>query len=114
MDTVINTLWVALFAVSIFGIFGWLWYKRITRSDLLLQRWVKRNGYTLIKSKRAFLRKGPYGKFKSGRNHDIFRITVLDNQNSTHTGWVRCGSYFKGSAFSDDVEGVLDKDIHDQ
>tara|TARA_B100000749_G_scaffold239701_1_gene199237 strand:- start:174 stop:515 length:342 start_codon:yes stop_codon:yes gene_type:complete len=113
METVI-TLWWILFAVSLFGIFAWLWYKRITHSNLLLQRWVTKNGYILIKSKREFFRKGPYGKFKSGRNHDIFRITVLDSQNSSHMGWVRCGSFFKGSAFSNDVEGVLDKDIHDQ
>ena len=36
-------------------------------------------------------------------------MTVLDENNIERTGWVRCGSTFKGAAFSDDVVGFLDE-----
>ena len=97
----------AVFGLGLFGVAIWLHRKAHTRSRRNLQRWVENQGCRLITAKRAWLRKGPY--LVSGRGQVIFRITILDKQAQERTGWVRCGSLFKGAAFSDAIEGVLDQ-----
>ena len=41
-------------------------------------------------------------------NQMVFGVVIIDEQKMGRSGWVRCGSYFKGSAFTDDFVGVLD------
>ncbi|MQG21131.1 MAG: hypothetical protein FI725_03880 [SAR202 cluster bacterium] len=38
----------------------------------------------------------------------VFNVVIVDEQKMGRSGWVRCGSYFKGCAFTDDIAGVLD------
>ena len=81
------------------------------RSHRSLQRWANENGYTLVSKKVSWtkipFRKGPY-RWASDLQI-VFRVVVIDEQKMERPGWVRCGSWLKGAAFSDDVVGVLDK-----
>jgi hypothetical protein len=73
----------------------------------MLDRWIIEKGYTLAHVERSHFQKGPFRW--SSRGQVIFRIKVLDKAQISRNGWVRCGSRFKGAAFSDDIEGILDE-----
>jgi len=90
---------------------GLLSSKAWIRSHRSLQRWANENGYTLVSKKvnwtKIPFRKGPY---RWASDHQIvFCVVVIDEQKMERSGWVSCGSWLKGAAFSDDVVGVLDK-----
>ena len=93
--------------ISVIGFAIWAWRKGSVRSRILLDRWIIDNGFTLVEYRTRFFRKGPYWKASSGQR--VLRVTVLDENNIERTGWVRCGSTFRGAAFSDDVVGFLDE-----
>ena len=86
----------------------WIIRKLYGRARRSLERWVDDQGYSLVAGKLALFRKGPY-TWTSSNAQMVFRITILDKQAQERTGWVRCGSRFKGVAFSDAIEGVLDQ-----
>ena len=80
------------------------------RSHRSLQRWADENGYTLVSKKVSWTRVFRKGPYRWASDHQIvFRVVVIDEQKMERSGWVRCGSWLKGAAFSDDVVGVLDK-----
>ena len=97
-----------VFWLGLLGVLFWLHRRAHTRSRRNLQRWVDDHGYSLVTAKTAWFRKGLY-TWTSARDQIVFRISVLDERGQDRTGWVRCGSRFKGAAFSDDIEGVLDE-----
>ncbi len=89
------------------GFVGWMIWRGLRRSRIRLDTWANDNGYTLLKAERRSWRKGPYRWSSSGQA--IFRITVLDEDDEERMGWVCCGTWWKGAAFSDYVDGVLDE-----
>ena len=95
------------------GLISWglLCRKMWIRSHRSLQRWANENGYTVVSKKVSWttipFRKGPY-RWASDLQI-VFRVVVIDEQKMERSGWVRCGSWLKGAAFSDDVVGELDK-----
>ena len=96
--------------VPLFAFVIWAAKKGRSRVRILLNHWIQDNGYTLVESKRVHFKTGfntgPYRLVSKGQT--VLRVTVLDENNITRTGWVRCGSLVKGS-LSDAVEGVLDE-----
>ena len=46
--------------------------------------------------------------WKSSKAQVIFRIYFTNNEDEEKIAWVKCGSYFKGAAFSDDLEVIFD------
>jgi hypothetical protein len=115
--TVLGGRLMDYFLVSVlvlFGLISWglLSRKMWIRSHRSLQRWANENGYTLVSKKVSWtkipFRKGPYRW--ASELQIVFRVVVIDEQKKERSGWVRCGSYFKGAAFSDDVIGELDSE----
>ena len=101
------TLAVIWLDLVLIGVVGWMIWRWLRRSRIALETWVKDNTYVLLKAERRSWRKGPYRWSNSGQA--IFRITVLDEDKVERMGWVCCGTWWKGAAFSDYVEGVLDE-----
>ena len=88
---------------------SWLIRKAMIRSNRSIQRWADENDYILVSKNLSWtrlFRKGPYRW--ASNNQMVFRVVVIDGQKVGRSGWVRCGSYFAGAAFSDDFVGVLD------
>ena len=88
---------------------SWLVRKGIIRSHRSIQIWSDENDYILVSKKlhwTRLFRKGPYRW--ASYSQMIFRVVIVDEQKMGRSGWVCCGSYFKGCAFTDDVAGVLD------
>tara|TARA_Y100000590_G_scaffold458298_1_gene612727 strand:+ start:2468 stop:2800 length:333 start_codon:yes stop_codon:yes gene_type:complete len=106
-DQVIVTL-VIVFDVFVVLAVIWLYRTALNRSRKLMADWVIKNGCTLLNAELRVWRKGPYKWASSGQV--IFRITVMDWDGRERQGWVCCGSKWKGAAFSDRVEGFLDKE----
>jgi hypothetical protein len=76
------------------------------RSATLIDTWVKRNGYRLLRKQFAFF-KGPYF-FRSNNQQTVYRIEIEDAEGQKRTGWVRCGSWMWG-LFSNTVDVRWDK-----
>ena len=106
-DQVIITL-VIIFDALIVSAVIWLYRIALNRSRKLMADWVSENGCTLMNTELRVWRKGPYKWASSGQV--IFRITVMDWGGRKRQGWVCCGSKWKGAAFSNRVEGFLDKE----
>jgi len=81
--------------------------KQTQQAKLTLETWLNNNGFQLTLVQRRFFRKGPY-LWRSSSGQVIFRISIVDRQHQKKTGWVRCGSYFKGAAFSDAIDVIFD------
>ena len=108
MQTDLILISTFIFWGAILYLYVRLWRKGADRSRKGLLRWVEDNGYTLIFSdRRLFLKKGPYQW--AGSSQAIYRINILDSVGIERLGWVCCGTRFKGAAFSDHVEGLLDE-----
>ena len=97
--------WLGL-EIFCIGLIVWLISRANIRAKASLRNWIDRHGYTLLNADRRIIRKGPYLWASSGQV--VFRVTLLDSNQNSHMAWVKCGSYWKGAAFSDDVEGMLD------
>ena len=81
--------------------------KQNKRSKVNLEIWLNNNQFRLIAIERRYLRRGPY-LWKSSKAQVIFRIYLTNNEDEEKIAWVKCGSYFKGAAFSDDLEVIFD------
>src|SRR5262245_8247254 len=73
-----------------------------TRSDSLLQRWAKQNGFRIVREEYCWFSKGPFF-WTSSRGQTVYYVTVEDKDGVRRNGWVRCGGLFLG-LFSDKVE----------
>lgn len=80
--------WLIIPVMLSLGVLLLVWH--VERSRAILERWAQANGYRLIHSERRYLRKGPFF-WRSGKGHEVFYVTVEDQQGSTHHGYVRCG-----------------------
>ena len=84
--------------VPLVAFFIWAAKKGRSRVRILLNHWIQDNGYILVESKRVHFKTG----FNTGhyrlvsKGQTVLRVTVLDENNITSTGWVRCGSFVKG------------------
>ena len=86
----------------------WLMWKGYARARANLQRWVDDQGYSLVTAKQAWVMRGPY-TWTASNAQIVFRINVLDEQGQERTGWIRCGHWLAGAAFSDTIDSVLDE-----
>jgi hypothetical protein len=89
---------LGLFIVSVL----W-WFDR--RSKIILRNWAKKNEFEILQSEQRYLFfTGPYKFWTNSRNQIIFFLRVRDRQGHERSGWIRCGSYFGGVFFSDQIE----------
>jgi len=76
----------------------------ISRSKAILEQWAKKNGYKILHSEYRFVFRGPF--FWNGSNaQTVYYVKVKDKAFNKRSGWVRCGSYWKG-LFSDKAEVI--------
>jgi hypothetical protein len=86
LEGVIPFFLLGLFVISI------IW--AYSRSDRLLNRWAKENGYVLLKSQYVASYNNPF-PFAS-RGQAVCKIVVRDLSGNRRTGWVRLGNWFFG------------------
>ena len=67
----------------------------------MLDRWAEAQGLHLESAKSCWFFKGPY--FFSTRGQDVFRITAIDKDGNSKTGYARCGGFWFGT-LSEQVE----------
>lgn len=84
------------------------WAMEGTRSGSMLDAWARREGVSLVSSSRAIW-PGPFW-LRSGKGHTFYRITVRDKRNRERNGFARCGGWFGGVLFSDQVEVVWESE----
>jgi len=91
------------FAVgTIVIIFAW-WFDTI-RSRSIIEKWAAQNEFKVLKCKQAFFDTGPFSWWTSGKGQKIYRFTVITPQGSERSGWIRCGSFWGGIYFSNNIE----------
>ena len=98
---IVGTLIVALMIASL-----WLFRKR---SKTILENWAKENKVEIISSKQEFLETGPFKWWTNSRNQTIYHLRVRERDGLERSAWARCGSYFGGVVFSDEIEVRWDK-----
>lgn len=76
------------------------------RSEEILYKWARENGYQILDVQPKVFNRGPF--MWASKSQAIFRVAVEDAEGTQLTGWVRCGSYW-GGLFSDQVEVKWDK-----
>ena len=91
-----------VFAVVVLASYFAIYFRR---ARTLLNHWLKKHGYELLKAELRLFRRGPY--MFSGRGHAVYRVEILDDYGAKRKGWVRCGGWIRG-VFADQVEGTLD------
>jgi len=89
------------FLVLFVGLFWW--FDR--RSKIILQKWAEENGFQITQKKQRYLfSTGPFKWWTNSRNQIIYAFRVRDREGRERSGWARCGSYFGGVFFSDQIE----------
>jgi hypothetical protein len=94
---VIGPIAIALF-VTVFWCFD-------RRSKIILKRWADENGFEIVEKKQRYMfSTGPFKFWTNSRNQIIYFFRVRDRAGHERSGWARCGSYFGGVFFSDNIE----------
>lgn len=94
---VVGPLMIAFF-LSIF----W-WFDR--RSKTILNKWADQNGFEIVEKKQRYMFfTGPFRFWTNSRNQLIYSFRVRDRDGHERSGWARCGSYFGGVFFSNQIE----------
>ena len=79
------------------------WFNR--RSKVILQNWAERNGFQITEKKQRYMFfTGPFKWWTNSRNQIIWFFKVRDQTGRERSGWARCGSYWAGVFFSDQIE----------
>src|SRR3569833_573282 len=73
------------------------------RSNQLIERWASEHGYRLLTTEQRFLSRGPFF-WTTSRNQTVYYVTVEAPDGAVRRAWVRCGGWWSGVLFSDDVE----------
>ncbi len=91
-----------LFIIPIMTLVGYAIVWTFRRSRQMLTDWAARNEIELLDAQFRWLWRGPFF-WSSSKNQTIYRITVMDADGRTRTGWAKCGSFWLG-LFRDQVE----------
>ena len=66
-----------------------------SRSRSLLEQWATANGFQILDSEYRSFRRGPFF-WTTSKSQTVYYVKVRDREGRTHSGWVRCGSWFLG------------------
>jgi hypothetical protein len=80
-------------AVIVIMVSSMIW--RGSRSESMLQKWARENGFTLLSEERRTFFKGPFF-WTSGKGQMVFYVAVRDAAGHIRHAWIRCGGYFLG------------------
>ncbi len=76
------------------------------RSTDLIEQWAAESGLTLVSKERRFFRRGPFF-WTTSKGQDVYHVIVDCPDGLRRSGFVRCGSFFKG-VISDNVDVAWD------
>jgi hypothetical protein len=68
-----------------------------SRSRLLLRRWAKKNGFEILHSTVIPFSKGIFDPYRRDLQM-VYHVRIRDREGREHTGWVRCGGFWKTMA----------------
>lgn len=74
------------------------------RSQVILRKWAEANGFEIIHKQRHWFSRGRFEWWTTGRNQSVFSFTARDREGQERSGWARCGSFWGGVFFSDQIE----------
>ena len=74
------------------------------RSKTILKQWAGKNGFEILSSEQGFLVFGPFKWWTTSRNQTIYHLRLRGDNGLERSAWARCGSYFGGVFFSDEIE----------
>lgn len=77
-----------------------------SRGTSMLDQWAQANGLQIVSREECWFFKGPFF-WTSTRGQKIYRVSVLDRDGRTRSGYVRCGGYWLG-LWSDHVDARWD------
>jgi hypothetical protein len=84
------------------GVFiGWTWLFQV-KAKSIVRKWAAEHGYTVLHFGSPF-HTGAFSFWTTSRGQVIYAVTVRDG-GLERKAWVRCGSYFGGVLFSDEIE----------
>jgi hypothetical protein len=66
-----------------------------SRGRTLLNRWAHDNGFEILHSEVRTLCAGPF-TWTSSRGQIVYFVQVRDPEGRERSGWVRCGSFWRG------------------
>jgi hypothetical protein len=96
MDSTATYLLPIAFAAVVIVLFVW----SFSRGRALLNHWAQENGFEILHSEFRMAGAGP---FTWTRNQIVYFVRVRDREGRERSGWVRCGSFWRG-IFSDKTE----------
>src|ERR1035437_10100484 len=85
--------YLLLICVAIIMVVTVVW--SFSRGRTILNRWAQDNGFQILHSEIRTLCAGPF-TWTSSRNQIVYFVRVLDKEGREHSGWVRCGSFWRG------------------
>jgi hypothetical protein len=80
------------------------WWLYKSRSKTILQKWAEENGFEILWRKQGILSTGPFKWWTISQNQAIFRVGVRDRNGRERSAWARCGRYFAGVIFRNQIE----------
>jgi hypothetical protein len=83
---------------------AWFWLG-ISRVRTVLRAWAAESGLRIVAfQKTNWTGRGPFNWWTNSPRQAIFHVRVLDKEGRERSAWVRCGSYFGGVLFGNQVE----------
>ena len=79
--------------ITVLAIASFAW--SCSRSETIIDRWARANGFRVLNVEQRFVRTGPFF-FRHGKGQTIYHVTVQDAQDRARSGYVRCGGWFAG------------------
>jgi hypothetical protein len=75
-----------------------------SRSKDILKKWADSNKFEILHSERRLFSTGLFKWWHISRGQHLYFVRVRDEAGRERSGRVRCGSFFGGVLFGDDVE----------
>lgn len=84
---------LAIGGVIVLGVALMFWH--FSRSKHILRDWARRNGFEIVSAERRFFFRGPFW-WRTGKGHEVFRVTVRDGEGQVRSAYVRVGGWWGG------------------
>jgi|SRR5450432_1675406 hypothetical protein len=75
-----------------------------SRSKRVLQKWADSNKFEILHFGTRYFTTGQFKWWQVSNRQHLYFVRVRDAAGRERSGWVRCGSFFGGVIFSDEVE----------
>jgi hypothetical protein len=107
--SVIDILRALVIAITLIALWLCLYWAGKSRSQSMLRKWAQENGFQLLTfEKRVILNTGPYKFWDRSLRQVVFFAKVRDRNGMEKICWIRCGSFWGGIFFSNEVEARWD------